>query len=126
MLPAAVLRPASGHDRVPIREACEIRDRGAVREGTVWNISRLGLYLATPSPIPAVGQRLAIVFPLDEKPGPIVCVARVAWRNPPSLVIEGLGTTALGLPPGCGLAFAEITSEDLARIERRLLAIMAP
>jgi hypothetical protein len=99
---------------------CEVRYRAEFREGMVWNLSRVGLYLAIDPPLPDVGQQLSLVFRVDEDWGLIACLARVAWRNPPSSVIEGFGSVAVALPTGCGLAFSEILPLDLARIERRL------
>jgi hypothetical protein len=105
---------------VATNDPCEVRYTAGVREGMVWNLSRGGLYLAIDAPLPDVGQQLSLVFQVDDDREPIACAARVAWRNPPSVVIEGFGSVAVALPPGCGLAFSEIRPTDFAKIERRL------
>jgi hypothetical protein len=78
------------------------------------------MYLVIDDPLPERDQPLHLTFSLAGDPRPIVCDAKVAWRNPPSLIIQGLGGRALGLPPGCGLVFTSLEPADRARIEGRI------
>jgi hypothetical protein len=97
-----------------------VRSGDDCREGSVWNLSLFGLYLAIDAPLPPVGQELDLTFTLEGDELSIICVAKVAWQNPPSAIIRGLGSVALGLPPGCGLMFVTLDPRDRARIDLRL------
>src|SRR5438876_869427 len=81
-----VLMPSSGHVRIPTWEPCEVRVGDERREGSVWNLSLLGLYLAIDVPLPPVGEELDLTFTLTGDDRPLVCAARVAWQNPPSII----------------------------------------
>jgi hypothetical protein len=117
-----VLKPRSGNIRVPTCEPCEVRAAETLRHGTVWNLSALGVYLALDGALPSLGQELDLTFSLANAAPPIVCRARVAWKNPPSLIITGLGAASIALPPGCGVAFLKLTDADRARIEEWMKA----
>jgi hypothetical protein len=111
-----ILVPDSGKVRVPTDEPCEAVGRQGTREANLWNLSLVGVYLALPPPLPAVGEVLRLTFALPGDPEPIRSDARVAWQNPPSVIIRGLGSVAFALPPGCGLTFLSLDDGDQARI----------
>lgn len=79
----------------------------------------LGVYVVMPEPLPPVGETLRLKFSLPSDDRPIECSAQVAWQNVGS-IFKGLGATAVGLPPGCGLTFVELAPEDRERIDARV------
>jgi hypothetical protein len=118
-------QPTSGFRRIACTEPCQIGGEESGRPGTVWNVSVLGLYVVMEEPLPAVGDILSIRFCLPQDPRPIRSSARVAWQNPAS-IFKGLGAAAVGLPPGCGWAFVEMSAEDRERIDSRVRATRLP
>jgi hypothetical protein len=91
---------------------------GSVRDGVVWNVSTLGLYMVLPQPLPQVGDKLRVTFHLTGDPAPITAQARVVWQNLPFL--RGSGQKAPTLPPGCGLQFLALDAADRERIDARV------
>jgi hypothetical protein len=114
-------QPASGVRRIACTEPCDLGLESDGRHGVIWNVSVLGVYLVVDMPIPAMGEVHRLSFTLPGDPDRIVCQARVAWRNLPSL-FKGCGAAAAGLPPGCGFAFVDLSAADHARIEARVEA----
>ena len=113
-------QPVSGYVRVPGNDPCEIRVRGDVRKGTVWNISVLGVFVAIDPPLPSIGDLLELSFRISQDPEPVSCKARVAWLNPPSVMFRDVGGVSAGLPPGCGLHFVVLAPDDQARLEKHV------
>src|SRR6185436_10418639 len=110
-------QPRSGHRRASIGAPCRFAQGDRSHEGTVWNVSTLGAYVAMASPLPSVGEVLHLSFEVTGDPSPVTCAVRVAWQNPPSIILKGLGSTAYGLPPGCGLQFLTLSAAARSRIE---------
>jgi hypothetical protein len=110
-----VSQPRSGYTRIPTDERCAAYIEGVALAGAIFNVSVRGLYLVIDPP-PTIGQRLRVSFCLPADTTPIACDARVAWRNPPSLILTGIGSSAMGLPPGCGLEFMRIEDADHQRV----------
>ena len=114
--PWALRQPASGYRRIVCSEPCRVSvDTAGDLEGVVWNLSVRGAYLILATPFPEVGEALRLTFPLPGDSRSMSCRGRIAWRNPPS-VIQGLGTMAAGLPPGCGVEFVGLSSAEAERI----------
>jgi hypothetical protein len=113
--------PPKGHERIALCERCtfEIAGTGATRDGVVWNVSAVGLYLVVHSDIPPEDAAVTVSMWLPGDPRPLRVEARVVWRNPPSLR-SGSGAKAFRFPPGCGLKFVDIPEADLARIRARV------
>lgn len=107
-----------GARRIASVEPCEIEGNPSLR-GTVWNVSAGGLYVVIELP-PDLGLRVRIAFSLPNEEKPVKAEARIAWRNPRSTK-RGRGSKVFGLPPGCGLEFLVIDSEDLERIQKHVL-----
>jgi hypothetical protein len=105
--------------RIACSEPCDIGLESDGRHGVIWNVSALGVYLVLDLPIPNSGEVLRLSFALPDDPMRVVCHARVAWRNPPS-IFKGCGSSAQGLPPGCGLEFVDLAPGDRTRIEARV------
>jgi hypothetical protein len=118
-----VLVPDSGQLRIPTDQPCGVTADGVTREGSIWNLSVVGAYLAMEPPLPVLGETLRLSFALADDAAPIACAARVVWQNPPSIIIRGLGAVAFALPPGCGLAFLALDPADRERIEARVRAV---
>ena len=117
-----ILQPASGVFRAPLSERCELttdRDRS---EGITWNVSTLGAYVALEKNTPELGRKLRLSFRLEGDRLPIICEAEVRWENPPS-ALDGYGSLAGGLPPGCGLKFLWMAEPDRRRIEAYVNAV---
>lgn len=120
--PWRIDQPDSGHYRVSCAEPCAVLSFDGYRgQGTIWNISVVGVYAVLPAPFPPVGRTLLLTFVLAGDPMAITCEARVEWHNEPS-IFKGCGTTKPTLPPGCGLSFRALDAKDAARIEVRLAA----
>lgn len=115
-------QPRSGHTRVAITRPCDLHIGGSSREATVFNISVRGLYLTLEPPLPLVGEDAQIWFRLPGEADPIECLARVTWQNPPSAILTGLGASAMGLPPGCGVEFTLIREPDEKRVQAYVAA----
>lgn len=116
------LRPGlKGAPRIALCERCEfeIAGSGNPREGVVWNLSLVGLYLVVQGDIPPLDAAIKVRLWLPGDPHPVHAETQVVWRNPPSPV-SGCGATALRFPPGCGLRFVDIPVADLARIQARV------
>jgi hypothetical protein len=113
--------PPKGHERIALCERCqfEIAGSGAPREGVVWNVSAVGLYLVVHSDIPPEDATVIVSLWLPGDPRPLRAEAQVVWRNPPSHH-SGSGAKAFRFPPGCGLKFVDIAEADLARIRARV------
>jgi hypothetical protein len=90
------------------------------RDGVVWNVSTLGLYLVLSPPLPETGDTLRVTFRLTGDPLAIVAQCRVVWQNLPFL--RGAGQKAPTLPPGCGLQFLALDAADRERIDARVRA----
>jgi hypothetical protein len=121
--PPDVDYPRSGHTRVSCDEPCELLSLdGYRRQGKIWNLSSKGVYAVVPEPFPPVGRTLLLSFVLAADPMPITCEARVEWHNAPSLV-RGCGAVKPGLPPGCGLSFRVLDSQDARRVLARIVAL---
>src|SRR5690349_11277344 len=88
-----VSQPQSGKTRVALDQPCQVRTAAGRREAVVFNISVVGLYLLIDSPLPRVGDTIEVSFAL---PGsdrtPVHGEARVAWQNPPSVILRGMGS----------------------------------
>jgi hypothetical protein len=119
MKPRAIHKPASGHHRIACGESCTVTREGRSREGMIWNLSVVGVYLVMEPPLPPEGETVQLRFNLPGDPSPIVCQARVRWQNAPS-IFKGCGEVALALPPGCGLEFIALDARDVQRIEARV------
>jgi hypothetical protein len=103
-------QPFSGAKRVPYVQDCRLRARDAEGEGTIRNISVLGIYLDV-DPIPRVGERLRLSFPLPDGDGSLDVEAEVAWRN------TSARHKVPVLPPGCGLRFLGLSEQERERIQ---------
>jgi hypothetical protein len=112
------LSPERTSYRIACSEPCELDAPNANRQGTVWNVSTRGAYVALESPLPSVGDTMRISFELAGESKPVSCYARVVWHNPAS-IFKGCGSVAARLPPGCGLQFLNLDPTDWNRIVAR-------
>jgi uncharacterized protein (TIGR02266 family) len=89
--------------RVPTRLRVGFESYGEIREFLMSNVSRGGLFISTPSPLP-LGTKLRIQIRI-EKPGELLDLqGEVAWHNTgPGLVSEELGM---------GIQFVRLTPEE--------------
>lgn len=113
-------QPFTGFYRIACNEPCVAELAGATRDGVVWNVSTLGLYLVLSPPLPEVGEKLRVTFHLTGDPVAITAQTRVVWQNLPFL--RGAGQKAPTLPPGCGLQFLALDADDRERIDARVRA----
>ena len=122
--PTSVDPAPKGSERIALCERCEfeIADSGNPREGVVWNLSVVGLYLVLKSDIPPMDATVNVRVWLPGDPRPMRAEAQVVWRNPPS-PFSGCGANAPRFPPGCGLRFVEISAADLERIRARVESV---
>jgi hypothetical protein len=113
-------QPFTGFYRIACNEACQIELGGGTRDGVVWNVSTLGLYLVLPPPLPEIGERLSVRFRLTGDPLEIVAQCRVVWQN--AQFVRGAGQKNPAMPPGCGVQFVALQPADHDRIEARVRA----
>jgi hypothetical protein len=121
MKPHPLEQPASGHHRIACGESCEISIGGQRRQGMIWNLSVVGVYLVLSPPLPAPGETMTLTFTLPGDSAPITCHGRVRWQNAPS-IFKGCGRVKLALPPGCGVEFIVLDAGDAERINARVRA----
>jgi PilZ domain-containing protein len=117
-------RPTSGYHRIACVERCEVACGRERRRGLIWNVSVVGVYLVLEPPLPAPGQTVLLSFRLAGDTTEVSCQGRVRWHNPPS-IFKGCGRTKMALPPGCGIEFTVLDSDDAARIADRVRATVA-
>jgi PilZ domain-containing protein len=94
---------------------------GQSRQGVVWNVSTVGVYVLLQDSLPAVGETLRIRFCLPGDSAVIGVQVAVTWQNP--LFFHGSGEKAPRLPPGCGLKFLDLVPDDEARILARVRSL---
>jgi PilZ domain-containing protein len=119
--PRPLEQPASGYHRIACGEPCAVACGGQRRQGLVWNLSVVGVYLVLEPPLPAPGDALLLSFTLPGDAAEVACQARVRWHNPPS-IFKGCGRVKMALPPGCGVEFTVLDSRDALRIAERVRA----
>jgi hypothetical protein len=119
--PHPLEQPASGHHRIACGESCEVAAGGQRRQGMIWNLSVVGVYLVLAAPFPATGETVVLTFNLPGDPTPITCQGRIRWVNPPS-IFQGCGQNKMALPPGCGIEFTVLDTRDAERIGARVRA----
>jgi PilZ domain-containing protein len=119
--PHPLEQPASGHHRIACGESCSVTFGGQRREGLIWNLSVVGVYLVMGTPLPAAGESVLLTFTLPGDPAAITCQGRIRWLNPPS-IFQGCGQNKMGLPPGCGIEFTVLDTRDAERIGARVKA----
>ena len=115
-----------GAERIALCERCEfeVAGSGNPREGVIWNVSVVGLYLVVQADIPPMDAVVNVSLWLPGDPNPLRAETQVVWCNPPS-PYSGCGANALRFPPGCGLRFVDIPAADLARIQSRVEIVHA-
>jgi Tfp pilus assembly protein PilZ len=106
--------PRSGHVRVPYMQRCQLMVAGVPQLGIVCNVSTLGVYVAT-DPVLPVGTGADISFMLPRDPHRFESASTVMWRNSEER------RSVDSLPPGVGLRFEALASENRARLERLVL-----
>jgi hypothetical protein len=124
MKPQPLEQPASGYHRIACGESCEVSAGDQRREGLIWNLSVVGVYLVLSPPLPTAGEMLLMTFTLPGDARPITCQGRVRWQNAPS-IFKGCGRVKLALPPGCGIEFTVLDAGDAERIKARVHATVA-
>jgi uncharacterized protein (TIGR02266 family) len=82
-----------------------VRRRGQALDGVICNISELGVYVAFPEP-PDLGEVLDIEISVPGIDHPLRTPATVMWRN------ADQSPNADDLPPGCGLRFDALPSDE--------------
>lgn len=105
-----VTQPASGRVRIPFVATCRVSSASGSLEGTVCNLSLLGVYVAVDPP-PEPGESVVVAFRLPGIHGLFERTAVVAWQN----LDRALHLHAL--PTGCGLRFGELSAEDQRALE---------
>ena len=105
-------RRYSGLLRVPFVRLCSLAfDDGKTADAFIVNINVLGAYLARDE-MPTLGQNVSCRFTMPGSERPIAVRGVVVWLNPRQQ------HPVHSLPPGFGLKFADLTSDDRERIER--------
>ncbi len=102
---AGLAQPATGRYRIPFVTRCSLLTGSGAEEGTLCNLSVLGVYAATRAELRA-DDRLVLTFDLPGHSGPFTRRARVAWANP------NLPTSPGALPAGYGLQFLDLSEKD--------------
>lgn len=100
-----VTQPSSGRVRIPFVASCAVSCSAGLIEGTVCNLSMLGVYVAVDPP-PEPGESVVVAFRLPGIEGLFERSAVVAWQN------LDRAQHLHALPAGCGLRFVELFAED--------------
>jgi uncharacterized protein (TIGR02266 family) len=105
------LRVGARQPRVPLRVEVRWEAAGAAGVGQAANVSRGGLFVATPRPA-AAGSRVVLEFRLPLDRGAVLRLpARVCW-------VSDRRTAGADTEPGMGLAFDALAPEALAALDR--------
>lgn len=112
-------QPHSGQKRVPYVRRCLLHGRDRVIEGLVCNIGVFGAYINV-DPIPEVGERVQVSFPLPGTTAPVELDAEVTWQNPEQR------HKVHSLPPGCGIHFVSLEPAHQVRIKALVDAYTPP
>ena len=100
--------------RIPYTRRCVVWRGGRRVDATLCNLSVLGVYLTFPRPtranVPQPGEIVHIAFLLPGDARPVGSSALVTWHN-----VDG-SERFEGLPPGCGVRFTSLPSDDHHRI----------
>lgn len=102
---AGLSQPATGRYRIPFVTHCTLLTGSGAQQGTLCNLSILGVYAATRAEL-AVEDRLILTFELPGHAGPFTRRVRVAWANPV------LPTSPGALPAGYGFQFLDLSERD--------------
>src|SRR5690606_25788531 len=113
-----VTQPSSGRVRIPFVAACQVSCAGGLLEGTVCNLSMLGVYVAVDPP-PNPGESVVLAFRLPGLDGLFERPAVVAWQN------LDRAEHLHALPTGCGLRFGELFAEDQLALGRLIDGYLA-
>jgi CheY-like chemotaxis protein len=104
-----VRQPGSGLSRIPFAQPCHLEGVEGHRDAKTCNLSPAGIYI-TLEPVPDVGEGFVISLSLPGREVPLTVDSVVTWRN------ALWDRRVLGLPPGCGLQFLGLSSQDLQHI----------
>ena len=102
---AGLSQPATGRYRIPFVTRCSLLTGSGAEQGTLCNLSILGVYAATRAEL-VVEERLILTFELPGYAGPFTRRVRVAWKNP------DLPTSQGALPAGYGCQFLDLSEKD--------------
>lgn len=102
---AGVGQPFTGRARIPLITACTLTGRFGTRQGSLCNLSVLGVYVALED-MPALGAHGSISFHLPGVSEEFRSDVKVCWQNPE------FPARAQALPPGCGLCFENLGAEQ--------------
>jgi uncharacterized protein (TIGR02266 family) len=105
--------------RVPYVRQCRLVRGEQALSGLVCNISVMGVYVTT-DPIPEVGERLRVCFPLPGGETLADVSAVVTWQN--TLQRHRVHS----LPPGCGVRFLDLSTAHRDRIDAFVEAYQPP
>jgi Tfp pilus assembly protein PilZ len=109
--PGGKERRTAGALRVPFVRRCAVEfPDGTKATAFIVNINVLGAYIALDQ-MPGLGQQMACRFQMPESEHEVVVQGVVAWTNPSQ------PHPVHSLPPGCGMGFRSLSSENRARIE---------
>jgi hypothetical protein len=103
-------------ERLPVQLSVEVRSRGLGSVCQTADVSRHGLFLATPTPA-RERQLLILRIPLPDGGHPIDVMASVARAIPEDLAVER------SLKPGMGVNFFALTEENKERWENFLASL---
>lgn len=103
---AGVGQPFTGRVRIPLITACTLTGRFGSRKGSLCNLSMLGVFMALED-MPAMGARGRVAFRLPGIAEEFRADVRVSWQNP------AFPVRAQALPPGCGLCFENLETEQV-------------
>jgi Tfp pilus assembly protein PilZ len=105
-------RRTAGALRVPFVRRCTVDfSSGTKATAFIVNINVLGAYIALDD-MPALGQAVTCRFQMPESEHEVAVGGIVAWTNPSQ------PHPVHSLPPGFGLGFRALSSENRARIEK--------
>jgi uncharacterized protein (TIGR02266 family) len=101
------------HGRVPVAFEVRYRTAGAFLVAYTTNLSKGGLFIETPTPLP-VGTAITLALSAPSMPEPLQIDGVVAWVRD--------GQSAEGYPTGMGVQFAQIEERYGALIDRIVTA----
>ena len=101
--------------RIPFVHKASLTRGAQTQDVFTIDMGLAGVFIEFPE-APAVGEAVAIRFPLPGNEIPISAKCRVAWRHAGGRTLQ-----SKSLPPGVGLQFLELSEMDRTRIREHVL-----
>lgn len=106
------------HPRRQVQFDLEFIQAGETRPGSCLNLSRAGMFIATPDP-PRPGTEILLQFGVEDVSYPLSIPAKVVWVHGEEVAasaITGMGVKFLGLKPSAATFIADVIDRGRRKI----------